>query len=47
MIFKKAVIPMKKIPFIIQYVKSTLGPTAIFEGRKVLKFWQMVIVFIF
>ncbi|EAD4072444.1 DUF1189 domain-containing protein, partial [Listeria monocytogenes] len=42
MIFKKAVIPMKKIPFIIQYVKSTLGPTAIFEGRKVLKFWQMV-----
>lgn len=38
---------MKKVPFIIQYVKSTLGPTAIFEGRKVLKFWQMVIVFIF
>ncbi|MBC2259976.1 DUF1189 family protein [Listeria sp. FSL L7-0091] len=38
---------MKKVPFIIQYVKSTLGPTAIFEGRKILKFWQMVIVFIF
>ncbi|MBC1442365.1 DUF1189 family protein [Listeria seeligeri] len=38
---------MKKVPFIIQYAKSTLGPSAIFDGRKVLKFWQMVIVFIF
>ncbi|PZF90736.1 DUF1189 domain-containing protein [Listeria ivanovii] len=38
---------MKKIPFIIQYVKSTLGPNAIFDGRKALGFWQMVIVFIF
>lgn len=38
---------MKKVPFIIHYVKSTLGPSAIFDGRKALKFWQMVIVFIF
>lgn len=38
---------MKKVAFPVRYFRSAFTPRAMFLGRKALKWWQMVIVFIF
>lgn len=38
---------MKKVSFPVRYFMSAFTPKAMFSGRKALKWWQMIIVFIF
>lgn len=38
---------MKKVAFPVRYFRSAFTPRAMFLGRMALKWWQMVIVFIF